>query len=427
MKRNLTHNWGLKIISILFAIILWLVVVNIIDPVESKSFNNIQVTVENESIIKDQGKVYDIIDNSDVIGITVKGRRSALSKMKASDFQAVADMAEMIVIDTVPIEVTAVKNSDKIKEITPKTRTLKISVEDSATKQFAISTSISGTLEEGYAVGDITVNPSVLKVTGAASVVNKISRVAVTIDVSGISGVDTINNTYTPKFYDSDGDVIEATSLEYKNEDIAVSVDLLRTKEISVSFSVKGTPAADYQYIETVSSPDTITIAGEPEYLSAISSLDIKNDVVDISNATDNVQQSIDITGELPSTVRLVDSSEALILVTAIIEKLETKEIEVAKSNIQILNLSSKYTMNFANNDNLIVSIKGLPDKISEITADDLTVSIDLAGIGETGTKTVPVDVTLADGIEAELADEVAVNIVLTRNNTGTSKTSNLN
>ena len=63
MRKKLTHNLGLKIISALFAIILWLIVVNIIDPVEKKTFNNIQVTVENESVIEDQDKVYDITDD----------------------------------------------------------------------------------------------------------------------------------------------------------------------------------------------------------------------------------------------------------------------------------------------------------------------------------------------------------------------------
>lgn len=421
MKRKLTHNWGLKIISALFAIILWLIVVNIIDPVEEKSFNNIHVTVENDSVIKEQGKVYDIIDNSDVISITVKGRRSALEKMKSSDFAAVADMKEMIVIDTVPIEVSANKNNDKIQEITPKTRTLKISVEDSATKQFAITTNISGTPGEGYAVGDIICNPSVLKVTGAASVVNKISRVSVTVDVKDMT--TTINDTVTPKFYDSDGDIIEATSLEYKNDDISVSVDLLKTKEIVLNFKVKGTPAEDYQYVETVYSPDTITIAGEDEELAKINSLDITEDAVDVTGATDNVQQSIDITGYLSSSVRLVDSSESLILVTAIIEKLETKNIEIPKSSIQILNLSSGYSFNFSNNDNIMVTVKGLAENISEINANDIKASIDLDDINDVGTKTLPVIVTLSEDTNAQIVGEVTVNAVLTRNSSTTSNT----
>ncbi|OYP06199.1 hypothetical protein CG709_10120, partial [Lachnotalea glycerini] len=132
MRKKLTHNWGLKIISVLFAIVLWLIVVNIVDPVETKTFNNVHVTVENESVIKDQGKVYDITDNSDTISVSVKGRRSALEALKSTDLVAIADMKEMIVKDSVPIDVTASKYNDKIQDISPKTRTKKNRKEEPA-------------------------------------------------------------------------------------------------------------------------------------------------------------------------------------------------------------------------------------------------------------------------------------------------------
>lgn len=423
MKKKLTHNWGLKILSTLFAIVLWLIVVSIIDPVEKKSFNNIPVTIRNESVIENQGKVYDIIDNSDVISITVKGRKSALANMKSSDFVAIADMKEMIVMDTIPIvEVSATKNNNKISEIIPKTQTVKISVEDSATKQFAITTATSGTLVEGYAVGDITCFPSVLKVTGAASVVNKINKVMVTVEVSDVT--TTISQPATPKFYDSDGDVIEATSLEYSTDKISVTVDLLKTKEVSLKFKVKGTPAEDYQYVESVYSPDTITIAGEDEELAQISSLDINKDedAINLNGATDNIQQIIDITSYLPNTVRLVDSSEASILVTAILEKMTTKNIEIPKSDIKLLNLSSKLSFNYSNNDNIIVTVKGLAENINNIAAADIAASIDLNDITEAGTKTLPVTLTLSSEFDARLDGEVTVNAVLTKNNSSTNR-----
>lgn len=423
MKKKLTHNWGLKILSTLFAIVLWLIVVNIIDPVEKKSFNNVAVTIRNESVIENQGKVYDIIDNSDVISITVKGRRSALGNMKSSDFVAIADMKEMIVMDTIPIiEVSATKNNNKISEIIPKTQTVKISVEDSATKQFAITTSTSGMLVEGYAVGDITCFPSVLKVTGAASVVNKINKVMVTVEVSDVT--TTISQAATPKFYDSDGDIIEATSLEYSTDKISVTVDLLKTKEVSLNFRVKGTPAEDYQYVESVYSPDTITIAGEDEELAQIDSLDINKDedAIDLNGATDNIQQIVDITSYLPSTVRLVDSSEASILVTAILEKMTTKSIEISKSNIKLLNLSSKLSFNYTNNDNIIVKVKGLAENISNINAEDITASIDLDEISQTGTKTLPVTLALSSEFDAHIDGEVTINAVITKSSSSTNR-----
>jgi hypothetical protein len=122
----------------------------------------------------------------------------------------------------------------------------------------------------------------------------------------------------------------------------------------------------------------------------------------------------------LPETVRLVDTSEASILVTAIIEKKETKTIEIPKSKIQVLNLSSRYTFNYSNNDNLIITVKGLAENINGITANDIQASIDLEGLNEIGTKTIPVSIALPEGIDAQIVGEVNVSGVVARNNNNT-------
>jgi YbbR domain-containing protein len=417
MRKKLTHNLGLKIISALFAIVLWLIVVNIIDPVETKTFNNVHVTVENESVITDEGKVYDIIDNSDTISVSVKGRRTALEELKSTDFLAVADMEDRIVAHIVPIDVSVTKLNNKIEDIAPKTRTLKISIEDSATKQFAINTIIDNTPTEGYAVGDITCNPSVVKVTGAASVVNRISKVAVSVDVKDMS--DTISTTATPKFYDSDENVIESTSLQYDEEKIAVSVELLKTKEITPIFTIQGTPNDDYKWVDTLWSPETITIAGKEDALAEMNDLKLSNNPINIEDATDYVQQIIDISPYLSNDVRLVDSSQASVLVTAVIEKLDTVSIEIEKGDIQLLNAPTKYSVDFANNDNIIVNVKGLPEVLSAISTSDLVASVDLSSIKEAGTTTLPVTLTIADGIDAKVDEEVTVNLVVTKNTSG--------
>lgn len=51
MKKGLMNNWGLKILSFLLAVMLWLIVVNIDDPVTTQTFNNIPVAVTNAEVL----------------------------------------------------------------------------------------------------------------------------------------------------------------------------------------------------------------------------------------------------------------------------------------------------------------------------------------------------------------------------------------
>ena len=85
MKKWLTNNLGLKAISILVAMVLWLIVVNIDDPDKTRTFTNIEVQVLNEDAIEDSGKVYNILDNSNMVTVDVTGPRSYLKDLTASD------------------------------------------------------------------------------------------------------------------------------------------------------------------------------------------------------------------------------------------------------------------------------------------------------------------------------------------------------
>ena len=51
MKKLLTKNPGLKAFSLLLAIVLWFLIVQIEDPVETRSFSNIPVKLTNTELL----------------------------------------------------------------------------------------------------------------------------------------------------------------------------------------------------------------------------------------------------------------------------------------------------------------------------------------------------------------------------------------
>ena len=77
LTKRITNNFGLKVLAAVFAIVIWLVVVNIEDPEKTKGFT-IPVTIENSDYLADMGKTYDILNNSDKISFTVTGNDPSL-------------------------------------------------------------------------------------------------------------------------------------------------------------------------------------------------------------------------------------------------------------------------------------------------------------------------------------------------------------
>ena len=57
----LFHNTGIKICSLIIAIIVWAVIINIDDPYKTRSFN-VEVETINESALNSVNKVYEVIE-----------------------------------------------------------------------------------------------------------------------------------------------------------------------------------------------------------------------------------------------------------------------------------------------------------------------------------------------------------------------------
>ena len=91
MKLKLTDNLFLKIISVLAAVVLWMVVV-IISDAESTDTFPAEVTLRNTNVVTENGKVFWVEDGTNFVKVTVRARRSVLEGLKQSDFIVTADM-----------------------------------------------------------------------------------------------------------------------------------------------------------------------------------------------------------------------------------------------------------------------------------------------------------------------------------------------
>ena len=74
-KHKYMENLSLKVIALFFAVFLWLIVINIDDPVDTQTFDNIPVEVKNEQVVKSKGKMYQILDGTENVSVKRKRRK----------------------------------------------------------------------------------------------------------------------------------------------------------------------------------------------------------------------------------------------------------------------------------------------------------------------------------------------------------------
>lgn len=245
MKKKLTANLGLKILAVLFSIAIWFIVININDPVDKSVFRHIPVEILNEDAVTDQGKVYEILDGTNVIDVTVWAKRSILDTLREDNIIATADMQEINIMDTmVRIKLSTNKYNDKLESITSTTENMLVSIEDMKREQFVIGAVTVGEPEEGYMIGNISTDQNLVSVSGPESVVNQIDRAEVSVNVPGVS--QDIRTDVTVRLYDKDNKIIENKNLKKSLDQVKVNIEILQTKRVPLSFTVTGEPADGY-------------------------------------------------------------------------------------------------------------------------------------------------------------------------------------
>ena len=188
-KYNITTNLGLKIIAFIFAVFLWFIVVNLDNPVGSSTFRDIPVQILNEDIIKSAGEVYQV-EGDQTVTVVVYATREVRQKLTSDNIVATADIKQ---IDStgrlVPIEVSISGFSGENITAEAVPRNLTIQREKSGKKVLPLTVDTDGIgLADGYMLGDATVKPDQVTITGAESVLAQVDRaVAQTGDVDGIS------------------------------------------------------------------------------------------------------------------------------------------------------------------------------------------------------------------------------------------------
>ncbi len=412
-RLNLTNNINLKLLSVIAAIILWIIVVNVEDPEVTRTIDGIPVTPVDEEVVLNGSQVYTITSGS-VVRIRVTGPRSEVDKMTKDYFVAQAPFTEKSNVDAVPIYVSF-RNSkyDRTCEIIQDTMSMKLKIEDIISKTYEINIEHENELAEGYYLGKESINPTTVTVSAPKSVIDTLNKVTVEPDLS--AQTENISMPLNLHYYTGSGS--EMTLDNFSTADIKTatySADIYGVREVPIVFNTTGTVADGFEFVEVVGSLNSVKIAGED--VDGIESIEVPGELINISGASTDVTKEIDISAQLPTGVYLYDSSQAKISVIAKIEPLETKAYNIPVSEIDKINVPQGYSAVIEESQVSLVLI-GLARYHDEMDIDKLEAYVDLKNTVE-GDNEVIVKFTLPDGLKQN--DEVRVTVRIEKNDTGT-------
>lgn len=411
--KTLINNLGYKILAVVMAFFLWLAVYNIDDPKMTRNYTT-NVSIENTSVVTEQNKCFEILEGGNSVTFPVTGKRSVLKNLADTDFKAIADLKNMIlepdgVSATVPIEIRSNRSNSSLTY--PSRKFLKIGLEDLMSKRLVISANTTGTVAKGYALGDvIATNPNVLKISGPASIVSRVSSAVATIDVEGMSV--NLSDNVVPKLFDIDGNEVDTKRLSLSNSTVTVSARILVVKEIPILFKTTGTPTGNNNVVDIISEPSVIAIKGSSTSVNAISILEMPEELINVNGMYDDFTTVINVAEHLPEGISLVNTDDAMVTVTIRIEPYMTERFPVDTSRLQVRGLDDIYAIEFVD-EMVYASISALQSDLTRLRTETLIGKIDVSELEE-GTHLVPLELDLNENTYAY--QQTLIQIEISRN-----------
>ena len=409
MKKLLTRNLGLKLASLLLAFVLWFLVAQIYDPQYTVTFNNIRVRLINTELLDEEGKVYEVLDNSNLVRVTVTGPQSIVkSELRRSDIVAEADMSKLTDINTIAITYYCENISNDSVEIKGNHDSVRLNVEDKTSKWIKLESNTIGDVASSYMIGNVTLDQTNIEVTGPKSAISQVDHAGVDINVT--DSTTSLSANVDIKLYDADDNELVLESVKKNVDSAYMTVEVLATKEVPVEIEYMGVPEDGYMATgEVESSVPTVRIAGTVSTLVGISAITVPEDRMNITGQSDNLVDIINLKEYLPANVRLADKSfDGKITATVYIEPIVSKDLTVAAENISVTGVPDGMEAEITSTaEEYNITVSGLSRDVSILHDSSVTGILNLTqwmednGVEELtpGTYTIPVTFNLAEDI----------------------------
>ena len=391
-----------RIVSVLFAVALWLYVASEQNPIEYKNIKDVPVRLINIETVVASGLV--IKDPQQYkVDVNIQGKRSVLAEIKSGDILAEADLRGYTQrgVNNVPVEIRGLPSNIELVDFNPKT--IKVNMEQISSIQVPVKLATEGKPMEGYTALPPVITPGEVLVNGPESVLGTVRVLTAVMKLSGATS--DLKEVLAVKAVDADNNSIAGVTVNPST--VEVTIPIRKTKTVRIEPVMVGQPAADWEITETSLSRDTIRIYGEEAVLQSIDS--IKTEPVSLAGIDKNTSISVGLI--MPEGIAPVENITS---VTVYIRGIKTinRNISVDEVNFtgigEGLALSEEMTV-----PSIRVTIRGREDIVNGLTADDIAVTANLAGLGQ-GKHSVALEVKLPEEVQLIAVTPARVDIELT-------------
>lgn len=297
----LNNKTFLRIFSLVAAVLLWMYVMGEVDPTKTSVVSNITVSFMNSDMLAEEGLAP--IENENMqIYAKIKGKRSLVNDVKRNGMSAYVDVSSCKEgKNTVEVKINT-PDGISVESTSDEYLTFEVEAIEEAEKPVSISfEGKSGSKSKVPWV--LSFMPETVTVSGASSLIDKVSEVRGTVSVADMSEDHSSWEYATVTAVDEKGNAVAGVSVQ--DGSVTAEVRILTVKTVTLEVSAEN--MEDGYEADSISADSQIKIVAPAEVLDYVDSI---KGTADMTGVSDTETHKIKLNFDLPEGVYLYNSNE---------------------------------------------------------------------------------------------------------------------
>jgi YbbR domain-containing protein len=307
MLSSLGRNLRTFLWALVLGISVWVAAVTSADPDEVRAYPN---AVPIQLVGQDPGLVITSDVPKDVL-LTLRAPRSVWDEMtsRPDSVRAILDLSGttagahkitlQIQIDARPVRIVTVAPS-----------AVDVTMEPLVTRNFAVETTLSGQAAIGYQAGDLALQPKEVVVSGPDSLVSKVVRARVAVNINGVR--ESIDQDIPIETLDQNNSRVSGVTIQPASAH--VSLPVIRQggfRDMAVKVVVRGQVAPGYRLDSISVFPPVVTVYSDnADLVSGLPGV-VQTQPLDLNSASSNL--SLRVSLDLPAGISVAGQQTVLI------------------------------------------------------------------------------------------------------------------
>lgn len=324
LKAFFKKDLAFKIISLVFAMLIWGYVMMDQNPMRAKTIEGVTASFEGEADLISRklivrGNRTELLSG---MSVNVSAQLTDYAAIGVEDVKATVSLRNVTDAGSYTLPVFATCTGCTAESVEP--GSVEIEIDELVTKRIPIEYKVISDIEEGYWAAEPVLSRSEIDIQGPARDVSAIIKGICYVDVSGRT--ESYNEAMGITLLNAQGESVDSSVLYGQLASVSVKQTILPKKTVVVNAadSLLGADniAANYQIAAVHVTPVTVEVAGRAEVLESLKEIGVEN--IDVAGRSESLLTIAELI--VPEGVTLIKEDDLVSVYVDIRENTEMRE-----------------------------------------------------------------------------------------------------